>query len=1796
MNAIMNEKGRQTKLLAAFAIIAMVACVFAVALPAEDADASTVTVGDGVSFEFPDYLTGTYDSEKSTITVSGVTLPAENGDLVGTDEKTTFESIFGNNTEKGYAFFMVNGLAGLVPENGTLKIVQKNAAMNGFYGPDEFTDDTKTKEYKADDVNDGLGMLIPKGDESRTVEVTIGETKYTIDFTDVTTVAGTVVKSETELTAALEDENVSNILIGADFSIANSIRIDKTVNIYGNGYTISASGSQPWTGSQGTDKILNIVANTYNVGLYDLVVDNRNASYGINVYGGTVVVDNVTSINSVGAGLIIGGNANVTVTESSMQGAWGGINVDGGTVEIDSMDNLGSVYSENYKDGTTITIADGGVSPVKMTGTWKANKDSSTSTFGGFYESIDDAVSPYNDSRIVKDSEQGDLPIITVNNNTVLTTDFTVSAGIFTVATGATLVVDENVNLDVSKATATGNYIASAGSSIAFADGTTAVVAAASGAKVTEIDSEGKVTDMKTVEAATADDFAEALELAGNGVPVTISKDVPLSENVTISSGMDIRMADGKKVILGTNTITTDNATFSGTVAGTDAEAKIALSGSYTIKSASVDVDGRISGSIDVVNGTTVITGTVDGDLEISGAGEVIFRDVTVNSNADITILGGDAIQYTVEGKFWLYGGLLIADDDTSATVTVAAKSEFKAFGNATIAPSIAVVGTDSTSKIDLGDAMGTQYIRQDVTSNLVYSQTQTVIIEESIFIKKSASLTVYGQLIVNEGVEVIIEDGGKLIVNNQTAKVTINGDIEVENGGAMDIKYADAVDISGTVTSDGTLTINSKVTVKSGGKILTENGDASEFTIEGEGAKLAVNAGGNVEIRGQAAVSDITNKGTVTLNGAILNGDVKISMASDAAVVDIKSFTSSATASKLVITDDGLVFKSGKNSVKVGSEDANTLTINGQANGGIRNLVITEEVTSETVNRETTYYNSFILSGSVTIADETTSGDGIAAVQIDVAGPSVDVVETLTIGKGVTLNLVSGNLDVSGTITATADGATVKATGGDINVSGMIETCVEITANINAFSYEGTLDGETVYYYTTLKTAIDNGQTDIEALGTTSVLESVDIPAGTEIKAGPGHEKIIIGSSDARDVVVTVKDGGEFRSCIIDVMGTLTFDNKRDDRNNTITSDVFVEGDVSKSYTNIYTALNNAQAGETVTIYRSGSNVILDRDITVKEGVTLDIPSGKGVSVVDNVTVTVDGTIRNSGELDNVKYDSETEAYVAGSGFNPEVDNNATIIVNGAFMAVDEIPYADDTANAVQGYYIPGAYYNLVNTSGNWNYVTPIEQAAAVSNDVSEGLITIRGTNQVGDVTFTGDENTPVAIALEGKLTASSLTLTYASIDVVDDDNGYQFDGTIVTDVGSIEFVNANGFDVLSDVNDEGETVMTLSGAPAQADAEGADVKVTVASGNVTVANTVADGDDLDVTGTEFVISNGATLTVDGVNAKLNAKDLSIDGTLVAYDGGNVTAVNVYVIGTFTVSPADSENDVQAGSATVSGVIRVGISDDFETTTSAALNADKIGDWNNMYVSAESTVTEDLVKSKEYTQFFVEDALWFTVYANTTADRTVVTPEVIPTENALLQSWTGTDVNGDTQNYNGGAHFNINAVERFDANVNYDIYRVTIFADPGISAVYIDGKLMTSGYFENPLGGSDNVTMAAGFQAYVSAGEHEITYKLGNYFSGEAEMTVNGDAVTGNKFTTSGMPDKDAVTGDYKTSVDYVVYLQGIEASAPETPSTPTTGGDSGEGMGLTDYLLIVLIVLIVVMAILVAVRLMRS
>ena len=1739
MIANMNEKGRQTKLLAAFAILAMVVCAFAVAMPSADA-ATGVSVNPAV------------------------------------EPSTGYTAITGNKDVSTAA-----DIEKLADANGVIFVGQAGATIT-------------LKENITGPVNVSFvleGNLIITSETGENNSLTISSDRIVGKMVDGTTGYSSVV-----LFNLAGETGAKFSIVNANVTLDNKSTTSITCSLFNNQYPVEG-------GYNGTVAIQNSTVTFTQTGTA-VKVGSYNGT-GSSWLGATVnksylnITDSTVNFNGTAAFMdtvITANNADIRMTDVAVGlVVAAGSYIEDSTYTVSGSDNQGIDFKgTSTVSGTTISITDAG----KTNSEAKDRPDvmlyaNAKVTFTDSTLSADNirVVDAWN-GLVTAERKTAEIAggVIDADIDAPITAVGTTSAG--TVTLGGVTLKDSTVAKKVTVSVSTGGIVTegnvdmsaavisnTSDNNIIVASGETKLPASTKNVYVangTATAGETPVTAGKIPVTNTAS-FATAASV--QNAEITIANGFALDAPVALESGVAVTVTSGNMIVTADNTISATNATFNGGVTGNSMNAKVNLAGTYTIKAGSIDVNGSISGSITGEGTAEVkITGNIDGDLSIThigtGTGIVNFTDVTVSPNADVTL--GDGITYNINNKFYLYGALLVTTPNTGAGITMNVNSngEFKAFPNATISPSIAVAAADSATNvtIDLGEAMGIQYIRQDVTSNLNYSQTQTVIIEESIFIKKGATLTVLGQLIVNENVDVIIEEGGRLVVNNQTAKVTINGDIEVENGGSLLVTDADTVDISGTVTSDGTLTVNSNVTVKEGGSILVQNGDKSVFAVSGNGAKLVIDAGGNVEIRGQANVSDITNKGTVTLNGAVLSGKVKISMAADGAVVDIKSFTSGGTtASDLEITDNGLIFKDSKTATEVVKVDgvkytANTLTVTGTEYGGIRGLTISESVTSETKNKVTTYYNSFVLSGSIGIADESTkTDDEVKSMGVSVEGPSIDVAETLTIGKNVKLQLTDGNLDVAGTITATAEGATVEATGGNINVSGMIETCVEIDKNINAFSYEGTLDGDPVWYYTTLKTAIDNGQTDILAHGTTSVLESVDIPAETTVKADADHKLITIGSTDARDVVVTVKDGGEIRSCTIDVMGTLTFDNKRDDRGNTIYSDVFVEDDVSKSYTNIYTALNNAQSGETVTIYRSGSNVVLDKDVTIKTGVTLDIPSGKGVTVNDTVTVTVDGILKLSGNL-----------VAQNVGFNPEADNHSTIDVNGAFMAVGNIVYSDDVVSTVD-YYIPGAYYNLVNTSGNWNYVTPIEQAAAVSNDVTGGEIEIWGENQVGDVAFTGDEDVEVTIDLYGKLNASNLKLTYATFNV---GAGYQFDGTVSSDAGSVQIVNASNFVVGSTVDEDAATVMSISGTPAQVDDKGADAKVTVATGNVSVLNANANGNDFVVTGVKFAISEGATLTVAESNAVLDADELAVNGTLVATNGGKVVADKVYIIGTFTVAVADNDNGILAGSADVKEV-RVGLSSNFKTTSAATLNAEKLNGWTAIYVSAESTVTEKLIENAASTQFFVEDELWFTVYGNGSSIEAKA-PGVVPTENVLLDKWTGKDVNHRTITIEAEATdkpFTIGQVERFDADIDYDIYTVTVFADPGISAVYIDGKLMTSGVFRNDVNGM----WAEGFQLSVAAGTHEITYKLGNYFSGEATMTVNGEAVTGTTFTTSG-----TTTADKNVTI----YLQGIEASAPETPST----GSSDDGMGLTDYLLIILVVLIVIMAIMVAMRLMRS
>ena len=1171
-----------------------------------------------------------------------------------------------------------------------------------------------------------------------------------------------------------------------------------------------------------------------------------------------------------------------------------------------------------------------------------------------------------------------------------------------------------------------------------------------------------------------------------------------------------------------------------------------------TIAADKIDNKGEINAKMQLTNAageTTYLSGPVSSnDIKLAAGAEL--ENVTVNPGITLKING----TATVLGDMRVYGTIAPTNAEAGAKLIVNGENSITAYNGSSISRGLNVVGT--SEKIDISAAMSTITVNDDVDMPFNGTQSQKVVIADTLTIKSGWTMEILGELVINEGCTLIIEDGATLKLGNGTvdaSKMTVNGNITVEEGGIINVMGAQNVTVVGEIYSSGSVQITSNVTVQNGGSIVIDDSDDSVITVNGG---LTIDAGGELSVAGDMAITGIQNKGTVTLNGANITTQSKINMAASGAVVDIKSMTQS-TGANLTITDEGMVMakdKDGKDIKVVDTFNNAYFAATNSNEVGIRGVTITSNVTSEVDGKDTKYYNSLILAGSATIYDNTPEGNYDKGYTIALRGNgSIEVPESFTVGKNITLSLSGGVMNVDGTLTATADGSKI-ASAGEIYVDGMITTSIDsaITDGINAFHYSD----DDYNYYTTLKTAIDNSADEIEYYGNVKVLDTLTIPADTEVKKANKGETMTIGDEDNRDVIVTVASGATMRNCVIDVMGTLVFDdNKTGNRNEHVYSDVIIDAEPKRTYTNIYTALEDAADNSTVTIAR---NVYLDKDAEIRETITLEIPAGTGVYLYDEVTLTVNGTVKNSGALGNANGADAANQPIAGVGFNPETEDHAAIIVNGTVMSMTELGYGT--------YYMVGAYYQLVNDQGAWYYITPVEQAAAVSNDVEKGAIAIYGENTVADVTFTGDKGQAVTVIVtaDGALAAGTITLDRAGL-VVEGD----FTGTAASAAGSVKAVNATGFSIIDTY--DGETEVTyLTGTPVIDDDEKKESSVTVATGTINAGQI-----DLKATGaSDFDIAEGATLKVagqyDNANAKIEATAMTVNGTLIATDKGNVNVTTMTVRGTFTVEAANAEAETDAGTATVE-TLYVGIamdkkSGEFVDASAAAVTADKINTLKTIYVSGESTVTGKLIENKNTTAFYVEDALWMTIYTTSNAkDVTDIVPgDLVNSEFVYWATADGDEIKADT--------VNVGDEEAVYANLNYNIYHVRVYADPGIDAVYIDGTLMTG-----------QTAGQYGWSSYVAAGNHEITYKLANGYVGNATMTVDGQEVSGYTFSCSGTSTDDK---------QVTIYLQGIDKGG----YVPDSSDNGDSSLGLTDYLLIILVILIVVMAIMVAMRLMRS
>ena len=1350
--------------------------------------------------------------------------------------------------------------------------------------------------------------------------------------------------------------------------------------------------------------------------------------------------------------------------------------------------------------------------------------------------------------------------------------------GKITVGAGAALNIAADKKVDISKGTYSNDgviYLGANSELVLNDDATPGNIYAAKGAKVTgpEFTLNNKVDVAEGETSKLVDALDGNVETVNVNGAVTVSKDIVVPAGTTLNTGSNVITLDNGK------TMTVDGA-FTGTIVGSGAttanNGQVNLKdfkGAFAVKAGSVTISGAslVEGTIEVVSGPVVITGVINADITFvnatTGAATVTFKDATIGSGAVIKLVQNSNITYKVEGALHLYGSI-ISESDVDVDV-VSKDDSFKAYSGAKISK-VSVIGD---GKIDLAQAQNPQTVGEDISYDKIYGQLENVTIVGSLTIKNNSEVEVRGGFQVNEGVTLTIEKGSKLMINSVAASMIVDGRIVVEEGAILEVADAKDVKVSGSIESEGTVEINSKVTIKSGGAITINDGTVAKYGSTAEikdlykstfvpKKGLVVEAGATLTVKslmyfqptagatGAAAVMNIDNKGTVIFDKAIIGGaNVNVNMLADGAVVQVLSIENIATgfaadgkanaweSKKLIISDDGLEFVKD-----VFVEDANKIEIT--ATGyAFKGLTVVEKVTSYVdENNDTKYLNTLDLAGAVSVSkieDVTVATDSSSPYNLAfaVSGKRIAVSGELTLGKSVVLG-VDGKLSVTGKLVATEEGSNVTIrTTGEITVTGLLQKIApKITSKINAAMYESKIGTTTVYNYTTLKAAIDSGAKDITVIGTVKVTESVTIPAGVTVKL-ENAATIIVGSEEDTEVVLTVADTATIKYGTVDVKGTLYFENKKDNKVAKIDSDVSVIGEKDARYTNLFTALNNAKAGDTVTVDKT--TVELKKSITIKEGVTLDVPISKSLKVFAGVTITVNGTLKTATAV-------LTDSGVLFDLSADKLTKKAAIIVNGVFMSMDPVQYDGATTK----YMIPGAYYSLTDDAGAYNYVTTLENASKSTATKVE----VYGKVSAGDVVFTGTDaaSKAVIVADKAELTVASIALDKASLEVKG-----QISGDVKVGDSAVTVKN-----VKTKVTIDKDGCMVVENASKV----GTTGSLKIAAGSIHIRNATID----------VTVASGATLASDSNDVTTIDGKLTIEGTVTVANEQTITAKkDVVVKGTLTV--ADANDSKNAGIFEIQGKLYIGLTSD-DVTGDAASISGAINGVTVAFVKADATISDATLDSFKVdgvlksTTYVVEGKDWMTVY-DRTGNYTITSVNKAPVKDAefkgVWKNTKGEDVKATDK-------IGAKNCDKVTADIKYDIYTIMITPCAGIESIAIDGNLITTSVLTS-YGGAD-----------VKAGSHTITYSLANGYSGEAKLSlVKSDdkttaSVSGQTFTVSG--EKGEVH----------LQLTGVEKSGYVDPVVPEQKDD--DGMSLTDILLIVLVVLIVIMAVIVAMRLMRS
>ena len=1225
-----------------------------------------------------------------------------------------------------------------------------------------------------------------------------------------------------------------------------------------------------------------------------------------------------------------------------------------------------------------------------------------------------------------------------------------------------------------------------------------------------------------------ATNYAFDLNIA-DGVSVDV--DVPAGSTVT------------GNIAFGNNEVSIENVT-AGNGGLKLSAGSVEISGIMTSTEAQAKIEAA-SGDEVVLKNLTITSGTlnISGDVSVEG-------NVIVSEKATIAIGTNSSLNVAENAVLSVSGKVKTVDEDNTSVLN----NEGTVAITNTKAEVPSVIGGSGNVDSSAVASEGTLSGSYDTTTT--FTQNQIITVVSDTILVEGTQFVFEGKLIIPEGVTLTIEAGAQLVVSSSTGIIENNGTIVIESDAKMTAdpdknKYIDATggfvalgtskiinngtielayyaDVNGNDAVNGQFCIDSTATVENNGAINV--GEESMLISTGT---LVNSADATINMNGFLKAI-VQNAGTIIINGSMsqTSSENTIIMTAEGATVQIDKLTGHLAVNDTGISNNNIKVTNGDDTTNL-TRTGNYLRIQATENKVVSGLTITSEIVTEAneSDKKNPYYmNNLVVSGSMSVSLGIDAAEGsVASAELTTNGPRFFVNDEFILDAGITYD-VKGTLNVAGTVNVDEKATLKSSVSGTINVTTgtvAIETnAIEspLTPVASYYKVSKTTTTPEMHYYTTLANALASGATPITVYGALTIEEDLTINDGITVNA---KSTVTIKEEGS----LTINDGGRLNAGTntVTVDGSLYAANEKTGLRGTsnIKSDVVSRGESDVLYTNLYNALNDAESGDTVTMNQSKTT---DRDLTVKEGVILK--TGSNTLTLGNDTVaTVNGTIYTNGGA------------LAVEATQAENEKAGSVTLNGLIQSDMPMDYG--------GAYPAGAYYSITSSGKVLYYIAPVEDAAAIISTVDQSTITINGDITIGDVSFTGTSDEGAVIIIEDEITAGTITLDYAEMQITP---AGKFSGTVTDGTGTVT-VNVSGSD-------------TAAIASATVD----DAKAFVVSG--TFGNTVMED-------TKYAFTVTGTVDVDGASIP----GVTVEGTMDIVSNSSITGALV-IKGTVNVD-AGVTLTANTAATTISGILNAMV-DDNGTRATVTLGTVYVGlelvdgkistatageitgtiTYSTLYVSADSTVPEALTNNKSFTGFYVEDALWLTAYG-TTANVTNA-----PVENADFQGWDNPAT--DAKETLDGSNITIASYERLDAVIDYNVYNVTINTDGGIGSVAIDGNILF---------GIGNSFTAEG----LTAGEHKVTYTLKNGFEGEATLSSSIVTVNGLTFTLSG-----DFEDDDGTPITYVLNLSG---TTPADSTIVIDGGNGGsDSLGLTDYLLIILVILIVIMAIIVAMRLMRS